>query len=126
MYDNQSSPIEPIWESDGFSSVFGARIPFVHYELFPEKIRVTTGFFQQHTQEVPLYRIAAREINTNFIGRLFHCGKIKLIVSDRKVPDVYLQVKNPEEVLLAIDNEKVAEQQNFNNKQKYNASRRRR
>ena len=118
--------MEPIWSSDGYSSFFGMKIPFVRYELYPEKIRVTFGFFQQHTQEVPLYRIAARGINTNFIGRSFHCGTIKLIIADRKVQDIYLQVKNPEEVLEAIDNAKATEQQNFNNKQKNYANRRRR
>lgn len=118
--------MEPIWSSDGYSSFFGMKIPFVRYELYSEKIRVTSGFFQQHTQEVPLYRIAARGINTNFIGRSFHCGTIKLIIADRKVQDIYLQVKNPEEVLEAIDNAKATEQQNFNNKQKNYANRRRR
>lgn len=118
--------IEPIWESDGYSQFFGVKIPFVHYELYSEKIRVTSGFFQQHTQEVPLYRIAAREINSNFIGRCFLCGSIKLIVADRKVPDLYLQVKNPEEVLDAIDHAKAAEQQAFSNKQRSYANRRRR
>lgn len=109
---------EPLWSSNGYSQFFGVLLPFVHYDIFPDRIRVTSGWFSQHTQEVPLYRIAAKEIVTNPIGRLFHCGQVKLIVADRKVPDLYLSVKNPESVLALVDQAKSAEQKAFNSAQR--------
>ena len=109
---------EALWSSDGYSSVFGVMLPFVHYDIFPDRIRVTTGWLSQHMQEVPLYRIAAKEIVTNPIGRMFHCGRIKLIVADRKVSDLCLSVKYPENVLAVIDQAKSAEQKAYNSAQR--------
>ena len=93
-----------IWESTGYSFFFGTKLPYYHYVLYEDSISVTTGIFNQRTQRIPLYRIAAKEISTNFIGRLRSCGRISLITRGREVPNLFLDVKNPEYVVQLIEN----------------------
>lgn len=116
--------LEPLWSSQGYSVFFGAKMPFVRYELYPTKLRIISGFFNQTIKEILLHRIVQREIQTTPVGRIFHCGKIKLITKDKRVADVYLSVKDPESVLEAIDNAKSQEQRDFIRKQRGQFSRR--
>lgn len=106
-----------IWSGAGYAPI-GFKLPCVQYELYTDKIRVTEGIFTRRVQEVPLYRIASMEIITNVIGRLFHCGQVHLIIGNRKVPDIYMTVRDPEKLLALIDQAKKDEQLRYSKKRK--------
>ena len=101
-----------IWAGERYST-FGFRIPYVNYELYPDKIRIVEGMVNRRIQEVSIHRIVSMEIYYDMMGRWSHCGKIRLVFGNRKVPDIYMAVKNPEEVMDLIDQTKRSERERY-------------
>lgn len=106
-----NQPSDVLWSEDGYSQFFGAKIPFCRYEIRTDCIVATEGFFAQRTQTIPLYRIAAKEVRRNLLGRLCKCGIVKLITRGQEVPDLELHVKHPEKVCGYIE-EAIQEESN--------------
>lgn len=88
-----------LWESKGYSALFGVKIPWERYTLKQDALVVKKGILFVSTQEVPLYRIAAKEVNSNVLGRIFGCGTLHLMTKGRDIPDLWLKVKSPNKVL---------------------------
>ena len=85
-----------IWKSNGYYPFFGIKIPECEYILTEDAITVSEGITLHKSQTVPLYRIAAMEVSSSIIGRMFKCGSVNLITRGREVPDLVLRVKEPE------------------------------
>lgn len=102
-----------LWESYGRSTFFGVKIPWEHYTLRPDSVTVQKGILLINTQEVPLHRIAAKEINKNLFGQMFDCGQLRLITRGYDIPNLILKVKAPDEVADKVNEAIEAEHQRF-------------
>lgn len=109
----QQKEKKTIWEDNGYISFLGIKLPFVKYVLKEDSITATTGLFLRHTETIPLYRIAAKQVDTNFFGRLVDCGTIRLITRGREVPDMELSVKHPNKIAELIDETEKAERRRY-------------
>lgn len=99
----ESREKEILWESCGRCPFFGIPLTKHKYILYEDSISVTKGIVLRTTQTVPLYRIAAKEINMSAMGRRFKCGLLRLITRGHELPDLELLVKHPQEVANIID-----------------------
>ena len=69
------------------------------YRITTERLQITEGVFDRHTEELELYRVRDFSMTQPFLMRLFGLGNITLVTSDRSHPQVVLSaIKNPEEV----------------------------
>lgn len=113
----QNSKRKVLWESPGFSPLFGLKLDMYHYVLYENSISVTQGITQKTTQSIPLHWIAAMETQVGLLGRIFHCGRLRLITRQYKLPNLEMLVKHPEQVQALIEDAKKQEHKNYLNRQ---------
>lgn len=107
-----------LWKSCGYSPFLGIPLKKHQYVLYEDSISVTRGISLQKTQTIPLYRIAAKEVSTSSMGRIFHCGTLRLITRGRELPDLELLVKEPQAVMDITEKAERDEQKRFASQQK--------
>lgn len=120
---NQNGGKKILWESPGFSPLFGLKLDMYHYVLYENSISVTQGIAQKTTQSIPLHWIAAMETQVGILGRIFHCGRLRLITRQYKLPNLEMLVKNPEQVQALIEEAKNQEHKKYLNRQNHRLAR---
>ncbi len=71
-----------IW-SDRKRTLFGLPLSFTKYELYEDRLIITTGLFSIHEEEVRLYRILDIALERSLGQRMFGVGSITVQSSDR-------------------------------------------
>lgn len=71
----------------------------VRYELTRERIRVRSGLFTRHLEEIEIYRVKDTELTIPFWQRLVGIGTLRVISSDHTNPNLPLRgIADPESV----------------------------
>jgi len=58
------------------------------YRVTTQRLRISTGVFSKHDDDLELYRVRDYTIQRPFFLRLFRLGNIRLITSDKSTPVV--------------------------------------
>ena len=61
------------------------------YELTNERLRIISGVLNRKTEEIELYRIKDTSFEEPFVYRIFSLGNIKLMTSDRSLPELSIR-----------------------------------
>ena len=61
------------------------------YEVTSERVKITTGLFSRHTNELELYRVRDYSIIEPFWLRLVGCGNVVLVTADSTNPNFVLR-----------------------------------
>lgn len=71
----------------------------VRYELSRERIRVRSGLFTRHLEEIEIYRVKDTELTIPFWQRVVGIGTLRVISSDHTNPNLPLRgIADPESV----------------------------
>lgn len=71
----------------------------VRYELTRERIRVRSGIFTRHLEEIEIYRVKDTELTIPFWQRVVGIGTLRVISSDHTNPNLPLRgIADPESV----------------------------
>lgn len=71
----------------------------VRYELTAERLRVRSGIFTRHLEEIELYRVKDTELTIPFWQRIVGIGTLRVISSDHTNPNLPLRgIADPESV----------------------------
>ncbi len=79
-----------IW-SDRKRTFLGLPWSFTMYELTKDRIFIQQGVLTVHEEEIRLYRILDITYEATLGQRLFGCGSIKLVTSDKTSGDVLIE-----------------------------------
>ncbi len=79
-----------VW-SDRKRTLFGLPLSFTKYELFDDRLIITTGLFNVREEEVRLYRILDLALERNLGQRIFGVGSIAVDSSDRSAGNFVIQ-----------------------------------
>jgi uncharacterized membrane protein YdbT with pleckstrin-like domain len=60
------------------------------YEITSERIKITTGLFSRHSNELELYRVRDYSVVEPLWLRMVGCGNVRLTSADRTTPEVVL------------------------------------
>ncbi len=66
------------------------KIKCTKYELTNERLIIVSGVINRKTAEIELYRVKDTTMEEPFYYRIFGLGNIKLITSDKSLPEYYL------------------------------------
>ena len=78
---------------------FGLPLSFTRYSMTEDRFFLETGFFNIRTEEILLYRVRDISLSRKLGQRLFRVGTIRLISSDKTMPELIVKnVKDPFEV----------------------------
>ena len=58
------------------------------YELTNERLKIISGVLNRNTEEIELYRIKDSSFEEPFVYRMFGLGNIKVMTSDRSLPEL--------------------------------------
>ena len=58
--------------------------------LTRQRLRIRTGIFSKHNEDIELYRIKDWTLNEPFMQRMFKAGSVEVISSDRTAPELQL------------------------------------
>jgi uncharacterized membrane protein YdbT with pleckstrin-like domain len=61
------------------------------YELTTQRLRIRTGVFSKHLEELELYRVRDYKLDQPFFQRLFSLSTITLQTSDKSTPFIVLK-----------------------------------
>jgi uncharacterized membrane protein YdbT with pleckstrin-like domain len=74
-------------------------LKLVRYELTQERIRVRSGVFTRHLEEIEIYRVKDTELSIPLWQRLVGIGTLRVISSDHTNPNLPLRgIADPESV----------------------------
>ncbi|MFZ9692058.1 MAG: PH domain-containing protein, partial [Phycisphaerales bacterium] len=74
-------------------------LKLVRYELTQERIRVRSGVFTRHLEEIEIYRVKDTELSIPLWQRLVGIGTLRVISSDHTNPNIPLRgIADPESV----------------------------
>ena len=77
----------------------GMPLSFTRYAMTEDRFFLETGLFSIRTEEVLLYRVRDISFERNLGQRLFGVGSIRLVSSDKTMPEIIIKnVKHPIEV----------------------------
>ena len=83
----------------GKKCIFGLPISFTRYILTETTLFTRIGFINIREDEIELYRIYDKNISFTLGQRMFGVGSIRLISSDKTMPELLVKnVKHPKEV----------------------------
>jgi uncharacterized membrane protein YdbT with pleckstrin-like domain len=69
------------------------------YIVTTERIKITTGVFSRHHEEIELYRIKDFQLLEPFFLRMFGLGNILFHTSDKTTPNIILEAVSDAETL---------------------------
>jgi uncharacterized membrane protein YdbT with pleckstrin-like domain len=87
------------------SLFFGIAAAFhyaVFYQISAQRIRITTGFWNAQTREVPLGRVRSVGIRRELLNRWFNLGSLE-ITTDEQFPLIIKGVPDPEWLKRELD-----------------------
>lgn len=77
----------------------GMPLSFTRYAMSEDRLFTSVGFLSIKDDEILLYRVRDLDTSRNLWQRLFRVGTVKVISSDKTMPNMVLKnIKNPVEV----------------------------
>ena len=77
----------------------GMPLSFTRYSMTEDRFFLETGFLSIKTEEILLYRVRDISLERKLGQRMFGVGSIRLISSDKTMPELLVKnVKHPKEV----------------------------
>lgn len=77
----------------------GMPLSFTRYSMTEDRFFLETGFLNIKTEEILLYRVRDISLERKLGQRMFGVGSIRLISSDKTMPELLVKnVKHPKEV----------------------------
>ncbi|MBR6595378.1 MAG: PH domain-containing protein [Oscillospiraceae bacterium] len=77
----------------------GMPLSFTRYAMSEDRLFTSVGFLSIKDDEILLYRVRDLDTSRNLWQRLFKVGTVKVISSDKTMPNMVLKnIKNPVEV----------------------------
>lgn len=64
------------------------KVKCMKYELTNERLKIISGILNRTTEEIELYRIKDSTFEEPFVYRIFGLGNIKILTSDRSLPEL--------------------------------------
>ena len=89
--------IEYLWRDR--KRYLGLPLSFTRYALCEDRLFLSTGLLSTHDDEILLYRVRDISVRITLGQRIFGCGTVVVISSDKTQPTLELKnIKHPREV----------------------------